>query len=712
MPRADIHILGSTSGYRTMDASPGVRADEQRQLERLEFSQPHGEAEIAMLSQSATMTGRLLDSGRFAISRMLPGGRDDEGRPTVEVVTLILPAREYAASVGELQSLADDVQRWQAARASVREGVELRNSVLPGRKSDLMRVYDLWLTATESGDQMVGVMSQSDASTVLSFVNTLPALDRPSCRWGIGLLSTSAPVDIASLLSRANTKGRREAIRPAAAGAAWQNRLTACVEFFATSNPADPSFALRSSLFDTEISTEPKGPRTAATPRAAGRLTNLRIAAVGSAVLSTLVLVVGLVMLASPARRPTGSSAAAASGGGPVATEAPASSTPKDPSNGSGSSGYGRKAPPAPESTTPVTVPADPPKPPAPSDRDGDGTPDDKDGCPDNKSLQAPRDYYGDSDGDGAGDPAKKQSSCESTPPTGFVDNANDKCPSNKSLQAPRDYYDDSDGDGAGDPKVKQSSCESTPPRGYVDNANDECPKRKDKQKQEQCGCDWPYPDSQDRDGNGINDCIEDDDHDGVPNRDDRDYVPPSPAEKDLARIGIAVADVATSINRLDASRMTVDDYTSRLSAELKGIKKLEDEIKKLEKQLHAEAEQGKRADKPHGFDQTLFPGACGCRVPRDPRLVPLWRKILESLKGVGVSIEAARAAHEGQAMNQASTGPTGGATNDRSPERLKRLVNDAYGAAMRSGPGKLLDVAAIDRELRDIDRDQKGGKP
>ena len=385
---------------------------------------------------------------------------------------------------------------------------------------------------------------------------------------------------------------------------------------------------------------------------------------------------------------------------------APPAKSQASPSSG----GYGRKAPPPPpalESTTPVTVPADPPKPPAPSDRDGDGTPDDKDGCPDNKSLQAPRDYYGDSDGDGAGDPAKKQSSCESTPPTGFVDNANDKCPSNKSLQAPRDYYDDSDGDGAGDPKVKQSSCESTPPRGYVDNANDECPKRKDKQKQEQCGCDWPYPDSQDRDGNGINDCIEDDDHDGVPNRDDRDYVPTSAAVQELARIYEVVRQIQARIAELDPEVTDYRAYTARVEVEMRQLKRSEDEVLRLLKQLHAAA---KSKPGPHGFDRTVFPAGCGCSAERDPQLVPYWIAILKGLDGIAKLTQVAYAPLLERAQREAILG--GKIEDDRDLSRVQHDLDAAFDRARRAGPAKLFDKGVIERELLSLNALQPERSP
>jgi hypothetical protein len=90
MARADIHIFGSVSGYSTIAASAGVRADETRELEQFQFGEISTSDAMSRLETQATMTSRMLASGRMAISRMLPAGVDDAGRPTIEVITLIV----------------------------------------------------------------------------------------------------------------------------------------------------------------------------------------------------------------------------------------------------------------------------------------------------------------------------------------------------------------------------------------------------------------------------------------------------------------------------------------------------------------------------------------------------------------------------------------------------------------------------------------------
>ena len=66
-------------------------------------------------------------------------------------------------------------------------------------------------------------------------------------------------------------------------------------------------------------------------------------------------------------------------------------------------------------------------------------------------------------------------------------------------------YYRDADGDGCGDPAVVITTCDTTPPAGYVTNSTDGCPTDAAKCSAGTCGCGTP----DDADGNNIPDCLE-----------------------------------------------------------------------------------------------------------------------------------------------------------------------------------------------------------
>jgi hypothetical protein len=231
MARADIHIFGSVSGYSTIAASAGVRADETRELEQFQFGEISTSDAMSRLETQATMTSRMLASGRMAISRMLPAGVDDAGRPTIEVITLIVDARVYDAQLGALALLAEDASLWRDAREQVRTGIEYPSGaalVSEPRDPALLRILDAWMHATRTGS--VAILPANAQLDVLRFVSTLDASDRRRCRWGIGINSLSSPVDVCTMMPGASTHGARAAVRPALSGQ-WHCAETEFAQF-------------------------------------------------------------------------------------------------------------------------------------------------------------------------------------------------------------------------------------------------------------------------------------------------------------------------------------------------------------------------------------------------------------------------------------------------------------------------------------------------
>ncbi|MFM7260761.1 MAG: hypothetical protein ACKO3W_09175, partial [bacterium] len=235
MARADIHVFGSTSGYRTVAASPGVRADEVRELEHFQFGEISTGEAIARLESQPTMTVRTLASGRVAISRMIPAGVDDAGRPTIDVITLLTDARVLDTDLGAIERLASDATRWREAREKVRSGIDLPSGATPSadpRAPALLRVLDAWMFAVRSGS--VAVLPESAVADLFRCIATLDPSDRRRCRFGIGINSLSAPVDICTMMSGASVHGARSVVRPAPVGS-WHVRETEFAQFRASS---------------------------------------------------------------------------------------------------------------------------------------------------------------------------------------------------------------------------------------------------------------------------------------------------------------------------------------------------------------------------------------------------------------------------------------------------------------------------------------------
>jgi hypothetical protein len=297
--QADTHVFGSTKGYSTVAASKGVRDDERRELESFQLGEASTAARIAQLETRAVMSGRALRSGRFAISRMMPAGVDDAGRPTVEVITLVIEQRDYERCTGALQSLVTDADFWRDARERAASGalIPAMAAEAQPRDPEVLRIFDLWRAASRSGS--IGVVSESDSDCLLTMVASLDPADRMRCSWGVGLLSLSTSADICSVASGVSMHGARDVMRLARDGS-WHCGSESEYAAFRVSEGlrwlpsiADferngrelgvPEWALGSAP-----SAEPK--------RAEKRPQSLLPFAIGSAVMSTAVLAVALVM--------------------------------------------------------------------------------------------------------------------------------------------------------------------------------------------------------------------------------------------------------------------------------------------------------------------------------------------------------------------------------------------------------------------------------
>jgi hypothetical protein len=248
MAHALIHVLGSRAGYTTLDATPGVSTGERAELEILSFGDATNAEAMSRLETSASMIGRRLRSGRFAISRMLPGGTDDAGRPTIEVISLIVDSAAYAAVVGAIHRLAADVRFWRLARASVSRGYALPEESVRAAPNDpqVLRAYDGWVAARRQGG--TAVLGDADAAGLFAMVALLDAQDLGECRWGVGVLSLSAPVDVCTLAPTAASIGPRPVLR-VAPGAAWLNREMEFASLHAARNRLlPPSAALATAV--------------------------------------------------------------------------------------------------------------------------------------------------------------------------------------------------------------------------------------------------------------------------------------------------------------------------------------------------------------------------------------------------------------------------------------------------------------------------------
>jgi hypothetical protein len=220
MLRADVHVLGSKAGYTTLAASPGVTARERQALEELGFGGVSREEDMESLRREPCMMGRQLPTGRWAISRLLPGGRDDFGRATIEVVTLVLTPADWSKGLPDVSKLAADHGAWASIRSQAERGVELPNTMLEQRV--MQRPVANTLDALESAREAVGLAwIASQPALIVATLHALTPADAMAVTWGIGLFTVPPAVELCSMRAGAMPSSGRVlvAIQAAAAGA-------------------------------------------------------------------------------------------------------------------------------------------------------------------------------------------------------------------------------------------------------------------------------------------------------------------------------------------------------------------------------------------------------------------------------------------------------------------------------------------------------------
>ena len=717
MAHAEVHVFGSVSGYGTVAASRGLRDDERRELESFQFGEAATKESIQALARRAVMTGRPLRSGRYAVSRMIPAGVDDAGRPTIEIVSLVMDPSAFESCAGNLDGLAADVAFWRAARDMAASGVNMPSAAAQGVPTDpsAQRVFDLWMSAVRAG--AVGVLPESEASSVLLFVRTLDPQDRARCRWGIGIMSLSAPVDVCALASGTSTVGARAVIRATPAGAFHLARELEYVAFRAPhSGVSFPSVdevnqSSRELVLedDASVSVGVSAQRSrvaSAPPRVARRpLSPIAWASIGSAVLSTVVLLVSLTAHFASAPERTVAAQPNMGEGGQTGTSPPQKeeaqpSSPADwmqaerpsglPSPAAGETpavqpaGGGEPEGSGGETEQPLAPPSPPPAPVDPcesrkgeyrtlyidSDRDGDGAGDAVRACvmPNKESMPS-------------GSTAGQTLLCVAPDGKKFVaadgahysETNSDECPDNDQLQTQPTFYEDKDTDGAGDPAITKRACSK--PAGYVDNADDECP-QDNKLIQKKTFY-------RDEDGDGYGGVADDSactppkgyvEDNTDPNDEDNQVPRKQLGARGVGRPGAgaggsgatdemeqrawikkkldelqtiqaqckSIKSRVTAIQPTNAKNpLPIGDYLRAMTAELVKLKEQKDLLTKLH---YDELDrQGERLakDQNRRFSAGLLPGCTKCAY--NDELVPVWKVILLELRAICASIGSAR---------------------------------------------------------------------
>lgn len=212
--KASTHLLGSEGGYRTLAASAELTPELRSHLGSVALGETTDAAYLDSLQSRPAAFVRVLPGGRVGLSRLFRGARDDAGRQTLELRTLILHARDYEAVVRGGLAAALASTAWWLRDAFLRgEVLDLGPAPAPARRAPAeplcLRLYDAWIQAAGAEDA-AAVLPESAAAdaAVLRLAALLDPKDLPEYRWGVRLLSVPPGVNAGTLSGR-GPSGRR-----------------------------------------------------------------------------------------------------------------------------------------------------------------------------------------------------------------------------------------------------------------------------------------------------------------------------------------------------------------------------------------------------------------------------------------------------------------------------------------------------------------------
>ncbi len=217
--RAETHLLASTDGYTTKAASGGLDPRDRNELEELIHGQPDDPATLSGLaSQPTALVRQLRGTGRYAISRILPGANDSAGRQTIAICSLILSAQDYVALASrDLWPLVTAKNLWRMQVFDASQAVQISALAASSRPVTnlAIQLIDAWIRARDTPRGLAVAPAGVDQDrAILALPSLLAEEDRGSFLWGCRLLSAQAPVQVATFVRAESPANARRVVVP------------------------------------------------------------------------------------------------------------------------------------------------------------------------------------------------------------------------------------------------------------------------------------------------------------------------------------------------------------------------------------------------------------------------------------------------------------------------------------------------------------------
>ena len=203
MIQVSTHLFGSTDGYTTLAKSAHVSEADEHALSIFGFGSPKSQEDIDQLTRHPSVAGRLLPSGRFAITRLFPGKPDVAGRDTVERRSIIFSAQDWKWVVRcDLESLINDQQAFEREvfAKSLPHSVQVNDSqdLLPCAQELERRLYDIMLSTPRHNACALLADDPVNRRGLLQLLKLLPEHEACTLSWGLGLFAATPGVRIAT----------------------------------------------------------------------------------------------------------------------------------------------------------------------------------------------------------------------------------------------------------------------------------------------------------------------------------------------------------------------------------------------------------------------------------------------------------------------------------------------------------------------------------
>lgn len=198
------HVFGCRQGYRTLAASPDVTPQDVRELESFKFGQTDDPRYLQSLASEPAYWSRPLRSGKRAVTRVLAGEPDENGRATLLLVSAVVTTADWVemlrADCGALLAVSD-LWKWTGANLLQPVPIRVESAARPVAGGQVReRVLELLAAVENSGVEsrngIVTTETECPPESVPFFARMLPTDAKAAVSYAVRSLSDGMSVTV------------------------------------------------------------------------------------------------------------------------------------------------------------------------------------------------------------------------------------------------------------------------------------------------------------------------------------------------------------------------------------------------------------------------------------------------------------------------------------------------------------------------------------